>query len=113
MLAECAEVEMVVAVLLALHEELGVVPWQEHDRMLRLNILLIGFAIKFACLLACSSIVAYKTAVVLVAVELEHIDSLVVWTPCYVGEITVGWVACLKIHGIACLCVEYANSHLM
>ena len=113
MLAECAEVEMVVAVLLTLHEELGVVPWQEHDRMLRLNILLVGLAIEFACLLASNSIIAYKTAVVLVAVEFEHIDSLVVGTPCDVREITVGRVASLKIHSIAGLCIEHAYSHLV
>ena len=113
MLAECAEIEMIVAILLALHKELGVVPRQEHDRMLRFDILLVGLAIEFACLLAGSSIIAYKTAVVLVAVEFEHIYCLVVGTPCDVSKITVGRVACLKIHGIASLSVEYAYSNLV
>ena len=45
MLAKSAKIKVVVTILLALHYKLAVVPWQEHYRMLWLNILLVGFAI--------------------------------------------------------------------
>ena len=52
MLAQSAEIEVVVAILAALHDETVAVPRQELDWVARLYILLVGLAIEFAGLLA-------------------------------------------------------------
>ena len=113
MLAQCAEIKMIVAILAALHDETVAVPRQEHDRMEWLYIFLIGLAIELASLLAGFCIIGSKAAVVLVAVDLEHIDGLAVGAPCYVGEVTVGRVASLQIDGLSCKTVEHTHGDLM
>ena len=90
---------MIVAVFLALHDELGVVPGQEYDGVLRLHIALVGFMIELCNALTRRCIVAYQVAVVLVAVQLKHVDLLRVRTPSYIGEISVGRVASLQVDG--------------
>ena len=81
--------------------------------MTRLYILLIGLAIELASLLASLCAVGCQATVVLVAVQLKHIDGLAVWTPCDVGEIAVCWVASLQIDGLAGHAVEHAHSYLV
>ena len=104
---------MVVAILAALHDKAVAVPRQELDRVARLHVFLVGFAIEFACLLAGFCIVGSQTAVVLVAVQFEHIDGLAVRTPCDVGEVAVGWIASLQIDGLAGHAVEHAYGYLV
>ena len=91
------KVEVVVSVALTLEHEHAAVPWQEHDRMKRFYIFVVGFSVDFGNLLACLSIVAHQSTVVLVSVELKHVDCLLVGAPCDVGEISVGGVDSLKI----------------
>ena len=112
-LAQGAEIEVVVAILAALHDKTVVVPRQELDRMTWFYIFLIGLAIEFACLLAGFCVVGSQTAVVLVAVQFEHIDGLAVRTPCDVGEVAVGWIASLQIDGLAGHAVEHAYGYLV
>ena len=69
---------MVVAILAALHDETVAVPRQELDRVARLHVFLVGFAIELACLLAGFCIVGSQTAVVLVAVQFDQINALFV-----------------------------------
>ena len=35
-----------------------------------------------------------------------------VWAPCDVGEVAVGWIACLQIDGLAGHAVEHAYGYL-
>ena len=104
---------MVVTILAGLHDETVAVPRQELDRVARLHVFLVGFAIEFACLLAGLCIVGSQTAVVLVAVQLKHIDCLAVRTPCDVGEVAVCRIASLQIDGLAGHAVEHAYGYLV
>ena len=104
---------MVVTILLALHDKLVAVPWQELDRMQRLHVLLVGLTIQFGYLVARLGIIADEAAVVLVAVQLKHIDYLVVRTPSDIGEVAVGRVASLQVDGLACGAVEDAYGYLV
>ena len=104
---------MVVAILAALHDKAVAVPRQELDRMTWFYIFLVGLAIEFACLLAGFCIVGSQTAIVLVAVQFEHINGLAVRTPCDVGKIAVGWIASLQIDGLAGHAVEHAYGYLV
>ena len=72
------EIQVVVAILAALHDKAVAVPRQELDRMTWFYIFLVGLAIEFASLLAGLCAVGSQTAVVLVAVQFEHIDGLAV-----------------------------------
>ena len=112
-LAQGAEIEVVVAILAALHDEAVAVPRQELDRVARLHILLVGLAIQLAGLLAGLCAVGSEATVVLVAVQLKHIDGLAVRAPCDVGEVAVCRVASLQIDGLACHAVEYAHGYLV
>ena len=78
---------MVVAVALALHNELAVIPWQELDGVQGFHILVAGFAIEFSLTLACGSVVGNEAAVVLVAVEFKQVDGGAVGAPGDVGEV--------------------------
>ena len=89
------EVKVVIAVLLTLHDELAVIPWQELDGMLGLNVFLAGFAIKFCQFLTCRGIIGNQSAVVLVAIQFEHIDGLAVRPPADIREIAICGVASL------------------
>ena len=113
MFAQGAEIEVVVAILAALHDEAAVVPRQELDWVARLYILLIGLAIELAGLLASLCAVGSEATVILVAVQLKHIDGLAVRAPCDVGEVAVCWVTSLQIDGLAGHAVEHAYGHLM
>ena len=104
---------MVVAVLLALHDKLVVVPGQEDDRMERLHIFVIGLAVEFSLLLACDCVVTHESAVVLVAVEFKEIDGLAVGTPCRIGEIAVCRVTGLEIDTCTFLQVVDAQRHFV
>ena len=64
---------MVVTVFLTLHDEFRAVPRQEDYWMQRLNIFVVLLPVKLSLLFSVVRIVAYETAVVLVAVKLEHI----------------------------------------
>ena len=80
---------MVVAVLLALHHKLRCVPGQELNGVQGLHVFVGSLTIQFACFLPRSSVVGYQSAVVLLTVQLKHIDRLVIRTPTDVGEIAV------------------------
>ena len=54
-----------------------------------------------------------QAAVVLVAVQLKHIDGLVVWAPCDIGEVAICRVAGFQIDGLSGEAVEYAYGHLV
>ena len=107
------EVEVVVAVLLALQDKLAVVPREEQDGALRLHVLLVGLAVELADAFACGCVVAHEAAIVLVAVELKHIDGLRVGAPRYVGEVAVLGIASLEVECLAGCHVVYAHGHLM
>ena len=111
--AQGAEIEVVVAILAALHDEAAIVPRQELDWVARLYILLIGLAIEFTCLLTSLCAVGCQATVVLVAVQFEHIDGLAVRAPCDVGEVAVCRIASLQIDGLAGHAVEHAHSYLV
>ena len=112
-LAESAEIKVLISVLTCLHYELGVVPRKEQDGVLRLHVTLVSLAIKLGCLLACLGAIACEAAVVLVAVHLKHIDALAVWAPSYVGEVAVCRVTSLEINCLTGLHVEHADSNLV
>ena len=81
------EVQVVVSVALALHDEEVVVPGQEAYGVHGFHVFRAGFAVEFRCASARSCVVADQPAVVLVAVQFEHVDGLAVGTPCDVREI--------------------------
>ena len=104
---------MIVAVALTLHNKLRSVPWNELNRMRGLDILTIGFAIDFGNLVSGCCVVGYESAIVLIAVELEDIDGLLVWTPCNIGKVAVGRVAGFQIDNLLGFHVINAHSNLM
>ena len=94
------EVEVVVAIFLTLEDELGVIPRQELDGMQGLDVFVAGFTIELSDTLTCRSIITHQATVILLAVQLKHVDGLAVGTPCDVGEIAVGGIACLQVDGL-------------
>ena len=113
LLLQVVEVEMVVAILLTLHKELRCVPWKEGQRVERLHVFLVCLAVELFFFLASCSVVAHEAAVVLVAVELKHVDGRCVGAPRDVGEIAVGRVASVKVDGLLCVEVIHSNGHLV
>ena len=93
------EVEVVVAVALALKDELAGVPGEEGDGVLGLDVLGIGLAVELGKAVACGGVVAHEAAVVLVAIELEEVDGLRIGAPSHVGEVAVLGVASLEVVG--------------
>ena len=104
---------MIVAVALALHDELVCVPWQKLYGMQGFYVFVAGLSQQLCLFSSRCRIVADQTAVVLIAVQFEHINVLAVWTPCYVGEITVCRVTCLQVDGRLCIQVINTNGHLV
>ena len=104
---------MVIAIFLTLQNKLRGIPGQENDRIHRLDILRMRFLVYLVELFSCARVVANKSAIVLVAVQFKHIDALVVRTPRYVREVTVGRIARFQIYGAARFHVIYAHSYLM
>ena len=78
-----------------------------------LYVFLVGLTIQFASLLARLCAVGSQAAVVLVAVQLKHIDGLAVRAPCDIGEVAVCRVASFQIDGLSGEAVEYAYGHLV
>ena len=108
-----AEVQVVVSVALALHDVFRSVPRQELDGVQRLHIFGMRFAVELGNPLPCDGVVAHEPAVVLVAVQLEHVNSLGVGAPGDVSEIAIGGVASIQIDGLLRLQVVDAHGHLM
>ena len=107
------EVEVVVAILLALQDKLVRIPGEEHDGVLRLHILRIGLAVELCDALTRGGIVAHQAAVVLVTVELKDIDSLRIGAPRHVGEVAVLGVTSLQVDGLVGRHIIYAHGHLV
>ena len=84
---EVEQIEMVVAVALALHDELVAVPRQEHDGVERFHIFITALSVELGQQLTRCGIIAHQSAVLLVACQLLHIDGLRVRTPRNVGEV--------------------------
>ena len=98
----CVEqIEMVVSVLLALIDELGIIPGQENDGLLRLHVLGMFLLIKGIHQFARLGIVLAELAVVLVAVQLDEEERLLVGCPCDVGEVAVGGISRVQVNGLA------------
>ena len=69
--------------------------------MKRFNELLIRLMVQFFQLSTCCCIVRNQSAIVLITVYFKHIDGLLVWTPCYIREVTVGRITCLEVDCLA------------
>ena len=104
---------MVVAVALALEYELRVVPGEEQDGVERLDVFRAGLTVEFGQPVAGCCIVGDESAVVLGAVQLEHVEGLGIGTPGNVGEVSVGGVASVQIVGLLCLQVVDADGDLV
>jgi hypothetical protein len=81
--------------------------------MQRLHIFIVGLAIELLELVACRSIVADETTVVLIAVELKHINRLRVRAPCHICEVTVCGVTGLEVDELLCREIIDAERHLV
>ena len=104
---------MVIPVALAPVDELGFVPGQESQGVLRLYVTGMLLFVKHAFLLAGFGIVLHQLCVVLVAVQFDDIDVFLVGRPADVGKVTVGWVTCLQINGFSRLYMIDADGHLV
>ena len=104
---------MVIPVALAPVDELGFVPGQESQGVLRLYVTGMLLFVKHAFLLAGFGIVLHQLCVVLVAVQFDDIDVFLVGRPADVGKVTVGWVTCLQVNGFSRLYMIDADGHLM
>ena len=107
------EVKVVIAVLLTLHDELRFIPGQELDRMQGLYVFVGGLPIEFCKLFACCGIIRYQPAVVLAAIQLEHIDGLAVRAPGDIREIAVCRIASLQVDGLIGLQVIDPHRHFV
>ena len=111
---------MVVSVALTLYDELVTVPRQKLDGMQGLYVFLARLAIQFDHTFPCRSVVRYQATVVLVAIQLEHIDGLAVRTPGNVGEVDGACVSDriadhTAVGGLerdGFVCVDVINTHL-
>ena len=107
------EVEMVVAVAAALHDELLAVPRQEDDGIHGLDVARVGFGVQHAEALAAVCVVGHQFGLVLRAGQFKHIYNGLVGTPGYVGEVAVGGVASLEIERLLRSGVVDAHGHLV
>ena len=104
-----------------MHEELVAVPWQELDGVEWFYVFITGFPIELSYFLASRSIVADQATIVLIAIQLKHIEGFPIGSPCNIGEIdggrgvdtiaTYGTLRCLQIDGLVSVNVVNANSH--
>ena len=88
-----------------------------------LYVFVAGFTIEFSNAFACCSVVRHEAAVVLVAIEFEHIDGLAIGTPGNVGKVDGAGVSdriadhaaigCLEIDGLVGIDVIDAYRHHM
>ena len=98
---QVVQVEVVIAVTLALVDELVAIPGQEDDGLLRLHVLGVSFLDEHLHQLARRDVVLAELAVVLVAVQLDEEERLLVGCPCDVGEVAVGGVSRVQVDGLA------------
>ena len=70
-----------------MHEELVAVPWQELDGVEWFYVFITGFPIELSYFLASRSIVADQATIVLIAIQLKHIEGFPIRSPCNIGEI--------------------------
>ena len=104
-----------------MHQEQVAIPWQELDGVEWFYVFITGFPIELSHLLTCRSIVADQTTIVLIAIQLKHIEGFPIWGPCDIGEIDGGGggdtiatyrtLRCLQIDGLVGVNVVNANSH--
>ena len=94
------EVKVVEAVAFALVDELGVVPRQEDDRVLGMDILGVTLGVKHSLALSCGGVVGHKLGLVLRTGKLNHVDGTLVGRPGNVREITVGGIARVEVDGL-------------
>ena len=104
---------MVVTVLLAPQEEFLLVPGQECDGVLRLDILGMGLVVKRLDAVTCHCIVCHKIHHVLVAVTLHHVNDVSIGVPRDIGEIAIGGISGLEIDRVARGHIEHAHPHEM
>ena len=93
------EIQMVVAVFLALVDKLSMIPRQEQDGLLRLHIFGMRFFDKRGHQFAGLAVVSAKFCMILVTVQLYEIKTLSVGCPTDIGEITVGRIAGIQVNG--------------
>ena len=102
LLAAGEQIEVVVTVLLALHDKRVFVPREEDNGCLRLDILVVRLAIEFGDAVAGLGIITDQAAVVLVAIQFHHVDDVAIGVPGDVGEVAVGGVASIEIDRLTC-----------
>ena len=107
------EIQVVITVLLTLHDELRVVPGQELDGVLGFYILVGGLAIELSHLGTCFCVIGYEPTIVLTTIQLKHIDGFAIGTPCDIREIAVDRATGLQINGLLGVQVIDAHRHLM
>ena len=107
------QIEVVITVFLAPQDKLIVVPRQEHDGMLRLDIFGMRLAIERCNAITRHGIIAHQFHLVLVTIAFHHIYNVTSGIPRDIGKIAVGGVTCLEIDGIAGCLVINADPHQM
>ena len=103
------EIKVVIAVALAEIEEFVLIPGEEGEGMLRLDVLFVPLLKEHSLTIACGGIVAHQLGMVLVAVQLDDIDFRSVGVPADVGEVAVGGITRLEPDGFFCYGVEDAH----
>ena len=104
---------MVVAVFLTLHDKLAVIPGQEDDGMLGLHVFGRCLTVELGDLITRQGVVADQSTVVLVTVQLKHIDDGALGVPGDIREIAVGGVTGLEVDRLATLHVVHADRHFV
>ena len=107
------EVEVVVAVLLALDDELVGVPRQEGHGGVRGDILLVALGVECGTFVARHGVVSVERHLVLLAVELLEVNGLAVGAPADVDEVAVFGAAHLEVDRLVGLHVIDADSHFV
>ena len=107
------EVEVVVAVLLALDDELVGVPRQEGHGGVRSDILLVMLGVERGTFVARHGVVSVERHLVLLAVELLEVNGLAVGAPADVDEVAVFGAARLEVDRLVGLYVVDTDGHFV
>ena len=104
---------MIVAVTLTLIDELGRVPRQKYDGVLRFNVFRVHFFIENSHGFSCLCVVLAEFGMILVAVYFDQVEALFIRCPADVSEITVCRIACIQINAFTGSRVVNAYFYLM
>src|SRR5574344_353474 len=101
------------SVSFTLQDKFCLVPWQKYDGVDGMNVFVIVLCVNCSNAFTRMRVITDQCFVCLVSVELNHIEGLVIRTPCNIREVSIRRVASLQINSFSTFYIIYSYSNLM